>query len=282
MCSTRGWLANNIPISILREAPGVLVAASLLLVGCGLSPGFENATTNQTGADGAGSLSIPVPASANGSADLLIAILGVQTNPNTSGPDGWTSLPSFSGFNGALCPPDEKGTACQLTVSYKIAEGSETSASFSWGAARQAAGAVLRYSNVDTSGPIGAAVQQRGSSATPTAPVITTTRDGSRVLRVVVSAADDAKPFLNGSLVLDDEPPVLRLNVVSFPDATTDPTNGCGPPLSGCDATERAVGLAVSDARSGTAGGSGTESWELAAGDQWVTASIEIKPAPPE
>lgn len=281
MCSTRGWLADGTHISILRDARGVLVAASLLLVGCGPTPSFESVTTNQTGIDGAGSLSIPVPASESGGVDLLIAILGVQTNPNTSGPDGWTSVPGFSGFNGATCPPDTQGTACQLTVSYKIADGSETSVSFRWGPARQAVGAVLRYSNVDTNRPIGASGQQRGSSTMPTAPVITTTRDGSRVLRVVVTDADDSKPFLIGSVALADEPPVLRLNAVSFPDATTDPTDGCGPPLSACDATARAVGLAVSDARSGAAGGSGTESWELRAGDQWLTASIEIRPTPP-
>ena len=282
MCSIRGWLAHDFLMSSRQLAWRATVATSLFLVGCGPSPTFEDAVTRYTGPAGASSLSIPVPPGVSGSADLLIAILGVQANPNTSGPDGWTALPDFAGFNGALCQADGQGTACQLTVYYRIADGSETTASFSWGAMRQAAGAVLRFSNVDTNDPIGVTRPQRGSSDTPTAPVVTTTRDGSRVLRIVVCELDEAVTFLTGSLALADEPPASRLNVVSFPDALTDPTNGCGPPLSACDATVRAVGFAVSETRHSTVSASGTASWELAGGDQWVTASIEIKRAPPQ
>ena len=190
------------------------------------------------------------------------------------------AVPGFAGFNGATCQADGQGTACQLAIYYKIADGSETDASFTWGARRQAAGAVLRFSNVDTTEPIGVARPQRGSSEQPAAPVITTTRDGSHVLRVLVCELDEARPFLGGSLALSDEPASSRLNLVSFPDTTTDPTNGCGPPLSGCDATVNAVGLAVSETRHRTAGASGPVSWELAGGDQWLGASIEIKRPP--
>ena len=280
MRSIRGWLSHDPLMSSRRLAWRAIVATSLFFVGCGWSPSFQDAVTSHTGPAGASSLSIPVPPGASGSADLLIAILGIQTNPNTSGPDGWTGLPGAAGFNGATCQADGQGTACQLTVFYRIADGSETTASFSWGSVRRAAGAVLRFSNVDPNDPVGAARIQRGSSPAPTAPVITTTRDGSRVLRIVVCELDEAKPFLTGSSALADEPPSSRLNVVSFPDASTDPTNGCGPPLSECDATARAVGLAVSDARRPTASASGPASWELAGGDQWVAASIEIKRAP--
>ena len=186
-------------------------------------------------------------------------------------------MPGLAGFNGATCQADGQGTACQLAVFYKIADGSETSASFSWGSMRRAAGTVLRFSNVDANAPIGVTRVQRGSSADPTAPVVTTTGAGNRVLRVVVAELDEARPFLGESLALADAPPSSRVNVVSFPDALADPTNGCGPPLSACDATARAVGLAVSDTRHSTAGASGPVSWELAGGDQWVAASIEIK-----
>ena len=276
MRATRGSLSHDCPPSSRRGALCALAATSLLLVGCG-SPSFESTATNRTGVDGVGALSIPVPAREGGSGDLLVAILAVQGNPNTMGPDGWMNVPGFAGFNGATCGGDGQGTSCQLAVFYKVADGSETSASFSWRPARQAAGTVLRYSNVDRSAPIGATRVGRGSSSAPTAPVITTTRDGSRVLRVVVTETDDAKGFLIGSVVLQDEPNTARVNIVSFPDALTDPTTGCGPPLSECDATDDAVGLAVSDAYSGGAGGSGAASWELAGGDQWLAASIEIK-----
>ena len=276
MCSIRGWLAHDSHWSG-PSACGAVVATSLLLVGCGSSPNFEDAVTSYTGASGAASLSIDVPLGTSDGMDLLIAILGIQGNPNTSGPDGWAALPGFGGFNGATCQADGQGIACQLAVFYKIADESETDASFSWAGTRRAVGAVVRFSNVDASSPIGVSRPQRGSSATPTAPVVTTTRDGSRVLRIVVSELDGARPFLGGSLALADEPSTARLNVLSFPSTSADPTNGCGPPLSGCEATMRAVALAVSDTRHSTATASGPATWELPGGDQWVTASIEIK-----
>jgi len=280
MCSIRSRLARNPLVMSHRLEWRAALVTSLLFVGCGPTPNFEEAVTNSTGQAGARSLSIPVPPGESGQADLLIATLGIQANPTMTGPDGWTAVPGFSGFNDAVCQADGQGIACQLTVYYKIADGSETAASFNWGGVRQAAGAVLRFSNVDTNAPIGDARPARGTSETPTAPVITTTRDGSRVLRIVVSELDDAGAFLTGSSALTDEPPTTRLNVLSFPDATTDPANGCGPPLSACEGIVRAVGLAVSDARRATASPSGPADWALAYGDQWITASIEIKPPP--
>ena len=261
-----------------RLVRGAGVLTSLLLVGCGPSPSFESAGIGQTGVTGAGEVSIPVPPGASG--DLLVAILGVPGNPNTSGPEGWTAVPGFDGFNGAMCQSDGQGTACQLAVFYRIADGSESTASFSWSGRRQAAAAVLRFSNVDVNEPIGAAGPQRGSSDMPTAPVVEITRDGSRALRIAVVELDEAAPFLRGAVALADEPPSSRLSIVSFPAAADDPTNGCGPPLSECDQIDRAVGLAVSDTRHATAGASGPVSWELGGGDQWLTATIEIKRPP--
>ena len=280
MCSIRSWIAHDSLMSVRQLAWRATVATSLFFVGCGSSPTFEEAVTSHTGPAGASSLSIPVPPGVSGRTDLLVAILGIQSNPSTSGPEGWTPVRGFPGFNGATCQADGGGTACQLAVYYRVADGSETTASFSWGGVRRAAGAVLRFSNVDTEAPIGVAQLGRGSSDTPTAPTVTTTRDGSRVLRIVVCELDEAGTVLDGSLALTDEPPSSRVNLVSFSDALTDPANGCGPPLSGCDATVRAVGLAVSDTREATAKPSGPVSWELPGGDQWLTASIEIKRAP--
>ena len=42
----------------------------------------------------------------------------------------------------------------------------------------------------------------------------------------------------------------------------------------------RAVGLAVSDTRHASTGPAGPVSWELGGGDQWLTATIEIKRPP--
>lgn len=281
MRSNRVWLAHNYGTSLQHLIGCAGIAASLFLVGCG-TPTFEGVTTSLSGSDGATSLSVAIPpGSETESAELLIAFLGIQANPNTSGPPGWTPLPGMDGFNGATCQADGRGVACQLSVYYKIADGSETTAEFSWGGSRGAVAAVLRYSNVDPAGPIGVIRPQRGSSAGPTAPVVTTTRDDSRVLRIVVIELDEVKPFLTGSLALTEEASTSRLNLVSFSDAATDPTNGCGPPLSQCDATERAVAIGVADDGLSTAGGAGPANWEMPGPDQWMGVSIEIL-RPPE
>ena len=278
----RPWFVHDSRTSSRRGSALVLASTSLVLIGCG-GPRFESVATNGTGKNGATSLSIPVPPSTRGEAsqDLLIAILGAKSNPNTTGPSEWAAIPGFGGFNGATCLADTGGIACQLAIFYTIADGSETSASFTWGGTHQAAGAILRYSNVNTSSPIGAARSQRGSSATPTAPIITTTTDSSRVLRIALGDADEAITFLRGSLVLNSEPPGRRFNIASFPDSATDPTNGCGPPLSDCPDTSDAVGLTVSDGLRGAAGPSGPAEWSLGGGDQWITGSVEIKAPSP-
>ena len=268
----------------LRQLAGyAVVASSLFWSGCGPSPSFVGATTDTSGTSRSTSLSVPIPPSGGGSGDgaeLLVAILGIQGNPSTSGPDGWTPVPGFAGFNGATCQGDVRGVACQLSAFYKLADGSETTADFTWNGTRGAAGAVVRYSNVDPDDPIGEAASLRGTSVQPRAPGVTTTQDGSRVLRIVAVELDEVKRFLTGSVALTDEAPTARLNVVSFPDAETDPTNGCGPPLSGCDATETAVALGVSDTRHTTAEPSGPANWELPSPDQWISGSIEIRRAP--
>ena len=281
LCSTRNLLiCEKPPLAHTGKWPtlGAIALLAFLVVGCA-GPRFENGASVGTGKNGARSLTIPVPPSTNeeASGDLLISILGVQANPNTQEPEGWTTVPGFGGFNGANCAADSEGTACQLAIFYKIADGSETSIMLDWGSQRHAAGVVLRYSNVDQTAPIGQANQQRGSSNKPTAPVVNTSRNGSRIVRIAVAEMDDAMTFLEGSSVLTSGPRSLRVNLVSFPDAETDPTAGCGPPLSGCRETENAVALSVSDEGKGSAGGSGTAEWDLPAGDQWLTASVVIR-----
>ncbi len=275
----RNWLARHTLAQPRRLVCRAGVVTSLFVVGCGPTPNFEAAGIGQTGESGAGEVSMAVPAGANGGADLLVAIVGAQGNPNTSGPEGWTPVRGFRGFNDAMCQADGQGTACQMAIYYKIADGSESTATFSWGGNRQAAATVLRYSNVDPDEPIGASNQQRGSADTVTAPVVETTRDGSRALRIAVVELDEAGPFVREAEAMSDVPPGERVNILSFPTAAADPENGCGPPMAGCD-TDRAVALAISDTRHRTAGPSGPVSWELPAADQWLTATIEIRRPP--
>ena len=275
----RIWLAHHAIARPRRLVSCAGVLASLLVVGCGPTPNFEGAGIGQTGEAGAGDVSMTIPPGENGGGDLLVAILGTPGNPNTSGPEGWTPVLGFRGFNDAMCQADGQGTSCQMAVFYKIADGSESTVSFSWGGSRQAAATVLRYSNVDADEPIGASNQQRGSSDTVTAPVVETTRDGSRALRIAVVELDEAGAFVREAEAMSDVPPGERVNILSFPTAADDPENGCGPPMAGCD-TDRAVALAVSDTRHRTLGPSGPVSWELPAADQWLTATIEIRRPP--
>jgi hypothetical protein len=253
----------------------------LALPSCGKAPVFEALATAGTGKNGASSLAIPVPASTQGdsSGDLLVAVLGVKVNPSTSGPSGWTAVPGMGGFNGATCSSDQEGIACQLTVYYKIAAGGESTANFSWGTTRQAAGAVLRYSRIDPSAPIGATGQDKGSSNAPTAPGITTSRGESRVLSIALAEADDVRNSLTET-VLSGAPTTPRFNLVSFPLASVDASIGCGPPLSGCSFTMDAVGMAASDIRRKTMGSTPPVSWSLPGDDQWVAVTIEIKRPP--
>ncbi|MCY3844632.1 MAG: hypothetical protein OXH69_13945 [Acidobacteria bacterium] len=246
---------------------------AMVLAGCA-TPALEGVETGQTGRDGAGALAIPVPPGEPG--ELLVAVLGIKANPNIQGPEGWTPIAGFEGFNGALCGADSEGVSCQLSIFYKVTDGSDTDATFSWGSRRHAAGAVLRYSNIDSLAPIGATATARGTSAAPTAPVVVTTRANSRVLRLTVVETDDARNFLVGSDVFTDAPNTVRFNVASFP-AAADGDDGCGPPMADCSATDNAVALAGSDNRNGAPGGSGTADWEILGGDQWLAASIEIK-----
>lgn len=260
------------------------MAVLVLLPACGKAPIYEAVATSYTGKEGATSLSIPVPASTQGNAggDLLVAVLGVKINPSTVGPSGWTVVSGMGGFNGATCASDQEGIACQLTAYYKIASGSENNASFSWSTIRQAAGAVLRYSRIDASAPIGASGQQRASTAAPTAPSINTTRSESRVLSIALSEADDVDDAGAGltDRVLGGAPTTPRFNLVSFPSASVDLSKGCGPPISGCSYTADAVGMAASDIRRQVMGATPAVSWTLPGADEWVAVTIEIRRPP--
>lgn len=276
-------------MTVFRARVFITLPFLLLLIACqgecDKGPIFESVATGYTGKNGGMSLSIPVPASTIGNAngDLLIALAAVKTNPQLVGPAGWTVIPQINGFNTAICGSDDLGIACNLTAYYKMSAGNETSVAFSWpkeGSVRQAAGAVLRYSRVDTAAPIGAVGRQTGSSNAPTAPAVTTTRAESCLLRVAVAEGDDVRNSLTNT-ILSNDPPFSRFNLVSFPAASVDLSTGCGPPLSGCSYTTEAVGMAGSDSHQAAVGASNTVSWSLPGTDQWLGVTIEIKAPPP-
>lgn len=153
-------------------------------------PVLEGIATNTSGGGSSITLDVP-PNSAGGAAgDLLVAAVGVRINPSTAFPAGWTAVSGHGGFNQAICSTDDEGIVCQLAVFWKFSDGTETSVSVSFGAqvVRQAAGAVFRYSEVNTVSPIGpTATQNTPVGDMPTAPALVTTEDNLRVIQLVVS-----------------------------------------------------------------------------------------------
>ncbi len=191
--------------------------------------------------------------------NLLIAVCGVGFNPSTVGPTGWNQI--VGGLNDAVGGGNP--IECQLNVFWKLADGTETSANFDFGPnPRQAAGAVLRYSDVNAASPIGPHGTASGVSTTPQAPSIVTTEDANRVLRVALADAEQSQSLLQNPP--DDS---------RFSRASTEPF---GP---GSSYTMDAVVIVGSDDCQPTAGASGTADWSVPASEEWVALSVAIRPA---
>ena len=75
---------------------------------------------------------------------------------------------------------------------YKIATASEpANYTFSWNNGEEAAGAILRYTGVDNAAPIAAFGVATGSSTSPTAPDVHSSRIDTMVVRVYGADDDD-------------------------------------------------------------------------------------------
>lgn len=225
-------------------------------------PTFVGVQSGRNGSpQGTGSLTLDVPAGASG--DLLVAIVGVKLNPSTTTPAGWT--PIIAGFNGCTTA-SESGTGIrgQLSTWWKVSDGSETSVTVSFGAGviRQASGAVLRYSGVDTTNPIDVSSCDKGTSSAPAAPSVTTTTADDRILRVVVADAEQAKSLFTS------EPAAARFNIAS--------TSVFGP---GSSYTTDAVVTGGADEGQAAAGPTGTAAWALPIAEQWAAQTVAIRPA---
>ena len=235
---------------------GTVVVAGPAPVALAAPPSFVGVETNFT-TTGVASMAVDVPSGSSG--DLLIAVVGVAVNPATVAPSGWT--PIQAGFNNGICESgDGIGIRCQLNTWYKIASSaSEGPASFSWGAGvqRQAAGAIVRYSGVDTTTPICDFATQKGASTTPTAPSVAVGAD-TTVLWVVASDINDADSTFSAP------PPTSRFNL---PSTTTGP---------GDARDEDGLAIAGSDASFASAGSSGSASWTMADLEEWRGTAIPI------
>lgn len=164
---------------------------------CALTvPTFRAATTNAS--DGTASFTLAKPAGVV-SGDLLLAVLIHVDQSNPPGlPSGWTAL--------------RRGTAnSQSVLAWKLAGGSEPSSYvFSVDASDVTSGAMVAYSGVNQSSPIGAhGMNEYGASSTFTAPSATSTDASTRLVvgyavdnyasTVSVPATTTSRAFVNGS-----------------------------------------------------------------------------------
>ena len=136
------------------------------------------------------------------------------------------------------------------------------SVSFGAGVTKQASGAVLRYSGADATNPVDVSGCDKGSTAAPTAPSVTTTSADDRVVRLVVSDAEDARSLFTS------EPATKRFEIES--------TSVFGP---GSSYTIDAVVTAGSDAPQAAAGPSGTAAWALPVAEEWAAQTVAIRSA---
>jgi len=174
--------------------------------------------------------------------DLLIATVTVDGNsPITPSAAGWTEI------NQGQCP----NSGCTLGVWYRVATASEPASYTFTFANNKNVGAVLRYGNAHVeSNVIDASGAATGTSATPTAPSVTTTVPNALVLRIEGNE--------------DDTP-----NVGTYPGGTTGrfAIEGTG---------AGAVGSAGADATQASAGATGTAAFSTAdATDDWRAAPCD-------
>ncbi len=230
---------------------------------------FDGVSTSRTSSSGyaggaANQILVSMPAGVQ-TGDLLIAAMGVSINPTVTVSAGWTQIAEED------CP----GFACELSAYWRIADGTETDITFSFGPnPRQAAGAVFRYSGTHQSDPIGDHATSSDTSTTPTAPALPSLDPNSRVLWLCLAN--------NAQRTLSNPPADSR-----FEQASTAPV---GP---GTSAAADGVNLRGSDRLFAPGGASPAVQWTLTktfeggavdpayAGDPWRTLSIQIRGGDP-
>ena len=244
----------------VRRATGLAaLLGATALAGCA-TPSLEGVETAQTGRDGR---PLPLDSGAGRATPASSSSLRSASRPirTPRARRAGRRSPGSRGSTARSAGRTREGVSCQLSIFYKVTDGADTAAEFRWGSRRHAAGAVLRYSNIDRLAPIGATTTARGTSAAPTAPVVVTTRANSRVLRLAVVETDDARNFLIGSEVFTDAPNTVRFNVASF--SRPPRTAGADPRWRTAAPPTTPWPWPGSDNRNGAPGGSGTADWEI-------------------
>jgi len=226
----------------------MLLAVLLLVTSVAQAVTFE-ASSKKLGLKNSSSLTITLP-SGTVDGDVLVATIAGHKNIGTIAPPaGWSIL--NQGNNGG---------EAELGVFYKVAS-TETGPyifTFSSNKDGETAGAILRYSGVDTGSPqaVIAATAATGNSTTPTAPTNTTPGADYQVLRVFAQAGDKNK------LSSLSEPPTGHTERVDF-----------GFP--------KKVLQGVSDITQLSAGSTGTGAFTVTVARPWRAVTFALKNVPP-
>lgn len=210
-------------------------------------PAFGSVATATAGSNTT-SLAVAQPAGTS-AGDLLIFVLSKDgsgaINAPTGGTGGWTTV------NEGACA----GSACRLGVFRRFAQaGDPASYTVTWTGSEEAVGAILRYTGVDATTPIGVSGAATGTSASPTAPSVTTTVANTRIVRIYGADDDDlsGSPYPSGHSG--------RYNLQS--------SGGGGTTSSG-----------AADAAQAAAGATGTAAFSLSATEQWRAVTLALRPA---
>jgi uncharacterized repeat protein (TIGR01451 family) len=238
---------------------------------------FVGATTAVKAADATNPQEIDVTVPAGSTGDVLVAIVTTDGPTDVAPVDTaeWTLISSgtMGGLGGDL-------TDSTAGMWYHIATGSEpASYKFAWTVdsnpppEQQATAAILRYSGVDTNGPVNASAFSNGFDQHPLAPDVTTTVPGAVVVRTF---------GLDGVASPLYFPAGTRDAIASSPIGTDPAPHGRFWTVSNSSAPLNAVSTAGADAvQLGGAGPTGTAEWGLniITDKLWRAFTVALAPA---
>lgn len=191
-------------------------------------------------------INVPVPTPGSVAVnDYLVAVLSTANNENFNTPAGWNLLSS-----------QNNGTDVDLAIYTRTSNGAEpANYNFSWGSNEEVYAFMMHFTG--TSG-VDVFNISTGTSATPTAPSVTTSSANNLILRV--AGFDDDDIVINPATVIAGHTSITQNESSS----TAGNSSGAGAYLT-------QVG----------AGASGTANFALTASEQWVTATLALPPGTP-
>jgi hypothetical protein len=245
--SVSAWPKGLVLLAVAALAAAVLWGAGAVVVQAD-PPAFDSLDTTIVAVAGT-SITLDTPAAA-ADGDLLVAVVCVRDSKTITPDPDWTII------DGSAVTDVTAG------VWYQTFETGTTDASynFTWTGNAQATGAMLLFTDVDTSDPIGDTAGTSGNTNTPTSPAMITTVDDALVLRLFCAEGS--------GLALQNHPPAGHAAIFAIESSNSANATTSGGVYETEENFNTDVGTAVFD----LAGGSATD---------WHAFSIEIKPFVP-